>query len=84
MMGASYLQLSRVRDACAEFLMARLTPANVVEVQRFAEALGCQSLVAACQKFVQKFFAHVVEGDEFLNLDVNHVSYLERSRRQQM
>lgn len=32
MMASSYLQLSRVRDACAEFLMARLSPANVVEV----------------------------------------------------
>jgi len=73
MMASSYLQLSRVRDACAEFLMARLSPANVVEVQRFAEALACHALVAACQKFVQKFFAHVAEGAEFLSLDVEHV-----------
>ena len=36
MMASSYLQLSRVRDACAEFLMARLSPANVVEVTHFA------------------------------------------------
>ncbi len=74
MMAASYLQLSRVRDACAEFLMARLSPPNAIEVLRFAEALGCASLAAACQKFVQKFFAHIAETEEFLNLDVEHVS----------
>ena len=43
-------------------------------MQRFAEALACHALVAACQKFVQKFFAHVAEGAEFLSLDVEHVS----------
>ena len=30
MMTANFLQLSRVRDACAEFLMARLCPSNVL------------------------------------------------------
>ena len=33
MMTASFLQLSRVRDACAEFLMARLCPSNVLGVR---------------------------------------------------
>ena len=47
-----------------------------LQVQRFAEALACHALVAACQKFVQKFFAHVAEGAEFLSLDVDHVRSL--------
>ena len=59
MMTASFLQLSRVRDACAEFLMARLSPNNVLGIKSFADSLGCSSLVAACHKFVKKFFAKV-------------------------
>ena len=59
MMTASFLQLSRVRDACAEFLMARLSPNNVLGIKSFADSLGCSILVAACHKFVKKFFAKV-------------------------
>lgn len=40
MMTASFLQLSRVRDACAEFLMARLSPSNVLGIKTFADTLG--------------------------------------------
>ena len=73
MMGASFLQLARVRDACAEFLMARLSPVNVMEVQNFADSLGCTSLVVACQKYAQKFFPHVVDCEEFLGLSTRQV-----------
>lgn len=73
MLGSSFLQLARVRDACAEFLMTRLAPSNVLGVQAFADTLGCGSLVLACQKFEQKFFAHVAESEEFLNLECQQV-----------
>ena len=33
MLGANFLQLSRVRDACAEFLQTRLSPANVLGIR---------------------------------------------------
>ena len=68
MMTASFLQLSRVRDACAEFLMARLSPNNVLGIKSFADSLGCSILVAACHKFVKKFFAKV--RHKFLDIDV--------------
>jgi len=74
MMGSSFLQLSRVRDACAEFLMTRLSAGNVLGVQHFADSLGCSSLVTACDKFVQKFFAHVAEAEEFTGLTCKQVS----------
>ena len=73
MMGASFLQLARVRDACAEFLMTKLAPMNVLGVQNFADTLGCASLVTACDKYVQKFFSHVVESEEFLGLSYKQV-----------
>lgn len=74
MMTASFLQLSRVREACAEFLMARLSATNVLGVKSFADQLGCASLVIACHKFVRKFFAKVSETEEFLNLSLAEVS----------
>ena len=73
MMGASFLQLSIVRDACADFLMTRLLPHNVLGVMSFADTLGCVSLVNACQKFIKKFFKHVSQADEFLLLSLNQV-----------
>ncbi len=53
--------------------MNRLSPHNVLGVQSFADAMGATSLVNACQKFQQKFFAHVAEGDEFVNLSFDQV-----------
>jgi len=76
MMTASFLQLSRVRDACAEFLMARLSANNVLGIKSFADSLGCSILVAACHKFVKKFFAKVAETEEFLALPLDEVSTL--------
>ena len=70
MMTASFLQLSRVRDACAEFLMARLSPNNVLGIKSFADSLGCSILVAACHKFVKKFFAKVRRHKLFWYIDM--------------
>ena len=76
MMGASFLQLSIVRDACANFLMSRLLPHNVLGVMSFADTLGCVSLVNACQNFIKKFFNHVSQSDEFLMLSLDQVKKL--------
>ncbi len=73
MLGASFLQLSRVRDACAEFLTRRLAAHNVLGVQRFADSLGCPELVAACAKFQRRHFARVAENEEFLELAAKQV-----------
>ncbi len=68
MMGASFLQLNRVRDACADFLTSRLSAGNVLGMRRFADGLGCQPLTSACDRFAHKFFAAIVEDDEFASL----------------
>ena len=76
MLSSSFLQLSKVRDACAEFLMNRLAPTNVIGVRHFADSLGCSSLVTACDKFVLKFFAHIAtDSEEFLALSYQQVHY---------
>lgn len=70
------MQLSRVRDACAEFLRTRLSPKNVLGVLHFAEALGCSALANACKQYAYKWFEQVSEGDEFTNLNFDQVHEL--------
>ena len=76
MMGASFLQLSIVREKCARFLMTRLLPHNVLGVMSFADTLCCVSLVNACKKYIKKSFTHVSKSDEFLMLPLHQVQDL--------
>jgi len=76
MLGASFLQLTKVRDACADFLQHRLTPQNVLGIRTFAESLGSQSLVRAGDKFLQKHFKAVSESEEFLAVGLDELSEL--------
>ena len=76
MLGASFLQLTKVRDACADFLQNRLTPQNVLGIRQFAESLGSLSLVKSSDKFLQKHFKSVSESEEFLNVGLEEVSEL--------
>ena len=73
MMVASFLMITRVRDACAEFLMARLKAFNVLGIRQFADSQGSSLLVNACNKFIRKQFSEVSETEEFLNLDIEEV-----------
>jgi len=76
MLAASFLQLTKVRDACADFLHARLTPQNVLGIRTFAESLGSLSLVKAADKFLQKHFKSVSESEEFLAVGLAEVTEL--------
>ena len=76
MLGASFLQLTRVRDACAEFLQARLSPQNVLGIKQFAATVGSISLVKSSDKFLQKHFKAVSESEEFLGAPIEEVSEL--------
>lgn len=68
MVGASFLQLNKVRDACAEFLISRFHAYNVLGIRQFADSLSCAQLVAAAEKYIHLYFAKVALSDEFLNL----------------
>merc|ERR1719500_1089199 len=76
MLGASFLQLTRVRDACADFLQTRLTPQNVLGIRTFAESLGSVSLVTQSNKYLQKHFKAVSESEEFCQLGLVEVGEL--------
>ena len=41
MIGASYLQLNQVREACADYFKQRLESSNVLSIRTFAENLVC-------------------------------------------
>ncbi|GLG94694.1 hypothetical protein R5R35_004288 [Gryllus longicercus] len=68
MVGASFLQLTKVRDACSEFLKKRFHPNNVLGIRTFADTLGCVPLVEASDKFIQKHFRDVSASEEYLLL----------------
>ena len=76
MIGASYLQLNQVRDACASYYKHRLECSNVLSIQSFAETLSCAELVEAADRFLEKNFTQVAEEEEFVNIDVNQIQEL--------
>ncbi|XP_069998111.1 kelch-like protein 18 [Penaeus vannamei] len=73
LVGASFLQLSKVREACADFLKLRLHPHNVLGIRAFADTLACWSLVEASNRYLQKHFVDVSVSEEFLNLNFSDV-----------
>ncbi|CAB3386730.1 Hypothetical predicted protein [Cloeon dipterum] len=76
MIGASFLQLHKVRDACASFLMGKLHPQNALGICNFADTLSCMALVQAAEKFIQHHFAEVSVTAEYLSLPIQSISDL--------
>ncbi|XP_026466125.1 kelch-like protein 18 [Ctenocephalides felis] len=73
MVGASFLQLTKVRDACADFLKMRFHPHNVLGIRQFAETLGCTKLKTHADIYLAQFFHEVCLSDEFLLLSNTEV-----------
>lgn len=71
---ANLLQLSDVKEACSDFLKSQLHPTNCLGIRAFADIHGCIDLVTVTDLFIQFHFADVVEGEEFLALDVEQVN----------
>lgn len=67
-MGAAFLQLSRVRDACADFLISKFHPHNVLGIRRFADTLCCPNLISAADNYINSYFLKLVHSDEFVTL----------------
>ncbi|XP_017076911.2 kelch-like protein 18 [Drosophila eugracilis] len=82
MVGASFLQLSNVRDACASFLISRFHPHNVLGIRTFADSMICRQLIDAADKYIDQNFAKVSQSEEFLALDCEQL--LELMRRDEL
>lgn len=76
LIGASFLQLQNVKEACCNFLQQRLHPKNVLGVRSFAETMMCTSLYEAANSFLHQNFVDVSESDEFLNLSLEELTEL--------
>ncbi|RXM98486.1 Kelch-like protein 18 [Acipenser ruthenus] len=73
LIGASFLQLQNVKDACCTFLRERLHPKNCLGVRQFAEAMMCTVLYDAANSFVHQHFVEVSMSEEFLALGLEEV-----------
>lgn len=78
MVGASFLQLFKVRDACAEFLMSQFHPQNVLGIRKFADSLDCRLLISSADRYINLHFSKVSENDEFFYLTFDELNELIR------
>lgn len=76
MIGASFLQLNKVRDACANYLLQGLHPQNALGFRHFADSLGCRSLSDSADKYIETYFHEVSEHEEYLHLSLAEVKTL--------
>lgn len=73
LIGASFLGLVNVQQACADYLKVRLNVGNVLSVKSFAFALGVETLVGAAAKYIHRHFEAVSRTEGFLALDFEEV-----------
>uniref|UniRef100_A0A182K5Y3 Kelch-like protein diablo n=1 Tax=Anopheles christyi TaxID=43041 RepID=A0A182K5Y3_9DIPT len=73
MVGASFLQLNEVRDACAKFLKRKFHPQNVLGIRQFADTLGCSKLIVSADRYIHQHFSKVAAGDEFVALSYSEL-----------
>ncbi|OWK02460.1 KLHL18 [Cervus elaphus hippelaphus] len=73
LMGASFLQLQSIKDACCTFLRERLHPKNCLGVRQFAETMMCALLYDAATSFTHQHFVEVSTSEEFLALPLEDV-----------
>ncbi|XP_041981896.1 ring canal kelch homolog isoform X2 [Aricia agestis] len=79
--GASLLQVGGARAAACRFLAAALAPDNALGIRAFAELHACADLAAVAAAYVERHFADVLQGDEFLALDADALARLLDSDR---
>jgi kelch-like protein 18 len=68
MIGASFLQLNKVRDKCAFFLSNKFHPQNVLGIKSFADSLSHASLVESADKYINNNFPAISSSEEFMQL----------------
>lgn len=73
MIGASFLALVNVQQACSEYLKYRLNTLNVLNIKSFAFTLGCCSLFEASKRFIYRNFEEISKISDFLNLSLNEL-----------
>lgn len=72
--GAAFLQLRCICDACSAYLIKRLNAQNVLNIRSYAHAVGADSLVLAADTFINKHFMVVRNSEDFHNLSLEEVA----------
>lgn len=54
LIGANFLQITSVKEACATFMQKRLSGQNVLGIKRFAEKYYCKNLVDESVKVIER------------------------------
>jgi kelch-like protein 1/4/5 len=73
---SSILQLSDIVAACCTFLKGQLHATNCLGIATFAQAHGCTSLGDRAMEYVHDKFSEVVEGEEFVQLNLENLTAL--------
>ena len=66
-------QIMPLKDACCEFMRRHLGVTNCLGVRAMADLHSCAQLKKIAEDFAKKNFASVIESEEFLKLEVEHL-----------
>lgn len=75
---SEYLQMTKVRDSCCDFLSKRFDPNNVMNVRALADSLNCVNLVENADSYIKKNFDAFSQAKEFLSLSFSFLNDLIR------
>ena len=66
-------QIPSLKDACCEFMCRHLGVTNCLGVRAVADLHSCAQLRKIADDFAKKNFTSVIESEEFLKLEVEHL-----------
>ncbi|KAF7278760.1 hypothetical protein GWI33_007993 [Rhynchophorus ferrugineus] len=69
-------KLTKVRDACANYLLQRIHPQNALGFRHFAESLGSSTLADSAEKYIEWYFHEVSQHEEYLSLSLAEIKNL--------
>ena len=74
LLGASCMfQVPSLKDACCEFMRRHLGVTNCLGVRAVADLHSCAQLRKIADDFARKNFTSVIESEEFLKLELDHL-----------
>ncbi|KRZ76268.1 Kelch-like protein 18 [Trichinella papuae] len=73
LIGASYLQMDMIVEACCKLMMQSLCVTNAVAMLRFSRDFACEMLHLEAIRYVLANFVTVSKTDEFLNLTFEEI-----------
>ncbi|KAL9954905.1 hypothetical protein ACROYT_G042491 [Oculina patagonica] len=73
---SSFLLVTPVKNACAQFLYRRLSYDNCFSALQLAEQFGAEELAKEAIDYIKTNFSHVVNNEEFVSISQNNLVHL--------